>query len=111
MRPIVFGYLSVPPRTSPRELERWRRAIEEFAERENFDLNGVFTDPRGRAEGGFYALVEALRRDHAVAVVVPTVEHLGYVSATFGADRRTITRFLRVRILTLPDVTPPGVSA
>ena len=104
-RPRLFGYVAVPAGTEPDAaddaIRRWRLQIAGFAQREGFALTAVFADVRGRAEA-FYAMVERIGRDGAVAVVVPDLDHLGHLPCLSGADVRSASRYLRARLLTIP---------
>jgi hypothetical protein len=106
--PRLFGYVAVPAETGPDEaddaIHRWRLQIAAFAQHEGFTLTAVFADVRGRAEA-FYAMVERIGRDGAVAVVVPDLGHLGHLPCLSGADVRSASRYLRARLLTIRPLT------
>lgn len=76
-----------------------RQRMADFARAEGYAIGPLFTDIRGRGESGLYGLVEYLRREDAVAVVVPDVSHLTHGGCLAGADQRTAQRFLRARVL------------
>jgi hypothetical protein len=80
-----------------------------FAAVEGYRLAGVFQDVRGRTETGLYTMLTAVRREQAVAVAVPDLEHLRHVGCLAGADPATAARYLQARPLILhPD---HGVSS
>lgn len=102
-RPVVAGYVAVPAHANPDaadgQVAKWRESFAAYARREGYALGPVFTDVRGRAEGGLFGLTEYLRRDGVVGVVVPNVGHFTHVRCLAGADRRTVQRFLRAAVL------------
>ncbi|HET9656806.1 MAG TPA: hypothetical protein VFP72_15745 [Kineosporiaceae bacterium] len=105
VRPIVAGYAAVPAHAKPEAAEglllEWRESFAAWTRREGYCLGPVFTDVRGRGEGGLYGLAEYLRRDGVVGVVVPDMGHLTHVRCLAGADQRTAQRFLRSAVLTV----------
>jgi hypothetical protein len=117
--PLALGYVSVPVDTGagvgeaavPEEAARAAaHALRRFAVREGYTLGGVFTDVRDRSQSGLHALLDAVRRDEAAAVVVPDLGHLRHVGCLAGADARTASHFLRARLVTMaPD--RPATSA
>jgi hypothetical protein len=107
--PAAFAYLVVPPRLADAlDVEEVvvtaRRELAGFAASEGYWLAGVFTDVQGRTETGLYAMLIALRRGRAVAVVVPDLGHLRQSGCLAGADLPTASRYLRARLLPMhPD--------
>jgi hypothetical protein len=105
--PVVVGYVAMPAHANPDSTEglvrEWRELFAAFARCEGYALGPVFTDVRGRAEGGLYRLAEYLRRDGVVGVVVPDVGHLTQARCLAGADRRTAQRFLRAAVLPVEE--------
>jgi hypothetical protein len=111
--PLALGYMSVPADTGagvgeagvPEEAARAAvHVLRRFAAREGYTLGGVFTDVRDRSQSGLHALLDAVRRDEAAAVVVPDLGHLRHVGCLAGADARTASHFLRARLVTMaPD--------
>ena len=93
----------MPAHASPGAAEglvvAWRESFAAYTRREGYALGPVFTDVRGRGEGGLYGLAEYLRRDGVVGVVVPDVGHLTQVRCLAGADWRTAQRYLRAAVL------------
>ena len=68
-------------------------------------LAGVSCENRTSDQRAFYALVERVRRDQAVAVIVP---HLNQIPALAGADRRGASRYLHAALLTVVTDPPAG---
>ncbi|HET9658298.1 MAG TPA: hypothetical protein VFP72_23300 [Kineosporiaceae bacterium] len=105
VRPVVAGYVAVPAHAKAEVAEglllEWREAFAGWARCEGYVLGSVFTDVRGRGEGGLYGLAKYLRRDGVVGVVVPDVGHLTHVRCLAGADRHVVQRFLRAAVLTV----------
>ena len=94
------------------ETAAFGRALAGFASREGYALGGVFTDVRSHTESGLNALLEAIQRGDAVAVVVPDLDHLRHVGCLTGADLPTAGRYLRARLLAMAthEFRIPGLN-
>jgi hypothetical protein len=68
----------------------------------------VFCENRTSDQRAFYAMVERVRRDQAVAVIVPHLAHLNQIPALAGADRRGASRYLHAAVLTVATDPPAG---
>ncbi len=100
MRPLAYGYVSVPAHVAEEQAERWRWEIATFAEQEGVALAEIFTDQRGRSQHAFNAMTEALRRaDAARIVVVPAAEHLAHLPGLQHADPSAVERHVGARLL------------
>jgi hypothetical protein len=77
-RPVAAGYLAMkgPLADSEAEVRAMRQRMADLARSEGYAIGPLFTDIRSRDESGLYGLVEYLRREDVVAVVVPDVSHL-----------------------------------
>lgn len=105
--PQALGYVSLPSQVSAasveQEINEARQALTDIARREGYVLAGIFTDRHGRTENGLYALLDALNRGEAKAVVVPSLDDLRHVGCLTGASLPTAARYLRARLITLDD--------
>ena len=99
MARVALGYVSIPEDAADGTVEWWRQQLEEHAHRSGLELTEVYVDTSGHSEDGFYALVDAIRRAQAVAVVVPDLTHLTQVSCLIGAGTREAARYLRAGIV------------
>lgn len=103
--PVALAYVSLPARAGVGSWEEETagigRALAGFASREGYALRGVFTDVRGCTQSGLNALLEAIQRGDAVAVIVPDLDHLRHVGCLAGADLPTAGRYLRARLLAM----------
>lgn len=110
MTPSAFGYVSVPPSLDPDQgeaaLQAWTHELAHLAARTEYGFAGVFADMRGQTETGLYRLLEVLRSDAGVAVLVPDLDHLHHAGCLSGADPRTAARYLRARLLMASDSNP-----
>lgn len=74
-RPLAYGYMRLPAHAdvdSDRTyVDETRAQLAAVALREGLAVAGVFCENRTSDQRAFYALVERVRRDRAVAVIVP----------------------------------------
>ncbi len=108
-RPLAYGYVRLPAHadfdSDQTYVNEARAQLAAVAQREGLALAGVFCENRTSDQRAFYALVERVRRDQAVAVIVPHMAHLNQIPALAGADRRGASRYLHAAVLTV--VTDP----
>ena len=108
-RPLAYGYMRLPAHAdvgSDRTyIDQARAQLAAVAQREGLALAGVSCENRTSDQRAFYALVERVRRDQAVAVIVP---HLNQIPALAGADRRGASRYLHAALLTVVTDPPAG---
>ncbi|WP_239396683.1 recombinase family protein [Frankia sp. CiP3] len=75
MRPTIYGYMRVATADDGDEVERIRRELTEYAEREGFTLDQVFTEQIQCSESAFYTLLDTLKRSDVRNVIVPSLWH------------------------------------
>jgi predicted aconitase with swiveling domain len=109
--PLAFGYVSVPDApgtpaggsdTDDQAVHAAVRDLAAFAAAEGYTFAGVYADRRGHSTNGLYAMVDALRRGRAAAVVVTDLNHLRHSGCLTGADLPTAAHYLQARILVMP---------
>jgi hypothetical protein len=102
---VAFGYVSVPVSASNHETGVIEAGcvLAAFAASQGYALSGVFSDVRDRTDSGLYAMLTAIRRGEAVAVLVLDMRHLRHVGCLAGADLRTASRYVRARVMTVAD--------
>ena len=103
VRPLAFGYwaqsaVSAGEANATSALA-WQEQIATVARSEGYCLAGVFTDVQGHTEQGLYAMVKALGRGAAVAVITPELSHLQHAGCLRGADLVAVAQFLRSRLI------------
>jgi hypothetical protein len=101
VRPVIFGYVHVLPTTSRRLVAHLRATLADYAERECFTLAEVFVERTDADRSALTALIEALDRREAVAVVVPALDHFSAVPSARQAIRRYIERETGARVLVM----------
>lgn len=93
-QPLVLGYLRSRAADPPEVAAVLTAELRAYAEGEGLTLTDVYTDlmdpPAGHPErAGFCALMDAIRRHNAHAVIIPAPEHLSRRPSSYTA-RRTI---------------------
>jgi hypothetical protein len=99
---LALGYLLLPNGADAESLTN--EATETFAgyaRRHGYVVVATLTDTAGRTDQGFYELLGDLRLGRTSAVVVACLDHLTHHPCLNDADERTITRYLRARVLRL----------
>lgn len=101
----VYGYVRLS-RTDGRRLERLRRQIAAYCEREGLTLELVFADAgvpdTDQVRPGWAALLDVLAPSRAEAVVVlPTLDHLSR-DPVLRADMRTCITAAGARVAVMP---------
>lgn len=76
VRPLILGYLLARPDTSGDLVDWLHSELANYAEREGFALAEVFVERENSSSPALSALIDALRRGEAKAVVVPALDHL-----------------------------------
>jgi DNA invertase Pin-like site-specific DNA recombinase len=109
VKPVLLGYLSARMDGSNDAVVNGRRVLAAFADREGYTLDEIFMDTdSAQPISAFVALLAAVRRGGAAAVVVPSVEHLGRTAR----ERQTMRVLLeREGIARLLVAQPMGVAA
>jgi hypothetical protein len=75
-RPLLLGYIRVHLLMTDNELSDTIERLGYFARCEGYALGTVFTEQVHSVPAAFAALVEAVDRDGAQAIVVPSMQHL-----------------------------------
>ena len=93
MRPAIYGYLRATAVTlTDGPAERTRRELAEYAEREGFTLDNVFTEQVECSESAFNTMLDALKRGEVRHMVVPSLEHFTHLSGLQDAIRQHVRR-------------------
>lgn len=98
MKPAIYGYMRVASRDEHNETERIRRELAEYAEREGFTLDQVFTESIKCSESAFYTMIEALRRHDVKDIIVPSLWHFARLPGLQDAMRQHIEQETGARI-------------
>jgi hypothetical protein len=80
-KPLLLGYLRMHLLMSDDELADAKDRLERFADLEGFTLGTVYVEHLETSPAAFEALVEAVNRYEATAVVVPSMLHFALLSA------------------------------
>lgn len=111
-RPLAYGYVRLPAHTdidgARAYVDQARAQLAAVARREGLALAAVFCENRTSGQRAFYAMAERVRRDQAVAVIVPNLAHLNQLPALAGADRRSASRYLHAAVFTVAAHPPEG---
>ncbi|TDU06620.1 resolvase-like protein [Streptomyces sp. 846.5] len=99
MRPAIFGYLRVVSNDErDDEAERAKHELAEYAAREGFTLDQVFTEYIRRSESAFEAMLDALKRHDVKDIIVPSLWHFARLPGLQGAMRQHIEQETGARI-------------
>lgn len=98
MKPAIYGYMRVVSSDEHDEAQRIRRELAEYAEREGFTLDQVFTESIKRSESAFYTMIEALRRHDVKDIIVPSLWHFARLPGLQDAMRQHIEQETGARI-------------
>lgn len=90
MKPTIYGYMRVASSDEHNETERIRRELAEYAEREGFTLDQVFTESIKCSESAFYTMIEELRRHDVKDIIVPSLWHFARLPGLQDAMRQHI---------------------
>jgi hypothetical protein len=75
-RPSIYGFMRVATNDlAKEEADRIKRELSEFASREGFCLEQVFTECLTNNDSAFYAMLDALKRGEVRDVLVPSLWH------------------------------------
>jgi nucleotide-binding universal stress UspA family protein len=93
-RPLAVGYVRLWPSDPPGHADALAAQLRAFAHRCGLALTDTYTEhtdvPASREGAAFRALVEALRRPHIRAVVIPSPEHFSRFGDMYRAMRTVI---------------------
>lgn len=97
----TFGYVNLPSQRTDveRDVATARREIATYADRQGYDLAGVFTDIDPTSQRGLDALKDAVRSGDIAAVIVQDMEQLTHLPCLLGADLPTAGRYVGVPVL------------
>lgn len=88
-RPLAVGYVRQCPSDPPGHADALTATLRAFAHVRGLALVDVYTEPAdvpaSREGAAFSALVEALRRPHINAVIIPTPEHFSRFGGMYRA--------------------------
>ena len=80
-RPTLLGYVRADALSCAEELAAATDSLVAFASAEGFTLGTVYTERDAAQSTAFHALLEEAKRTEVRAIVVPTMNHLGWVGA------------------------------
>lgn len=100
MRPEIYGYMRVVSgdEAGDGEALHIKRELAEYAEREGFKLDQVFTESVRCAESAFHSMLESLKRYEVKDVIVPTLWHFARLPGLQDAMRQHIEQATGARI-------------
>ena len=79
-RPTLLGYVRADALSCAEELAAATDSLIAFASAEGFTLGTVYTERDSAESAAFHALLDEVKRSDVHAVVVPTMNHLGFGS-------------------------------
>jgi hypothetical protein len=77
-RPTLLGYVRADALSCAEELAAATDSLAVFASAEGFTLGTVYTERDAAESAAFHALLDEVKRSEVRAVVVPTMNHLGF---------------------------------
>jgi DNA invertase Pin-like site-specific DNA recombinase len=99
MRPAIYGYMRVASSgEQDDDAQRIRRELADYAEREGFTLDQVFTENVTCSESAFYAMLEALKCHDVKHIIVPSLWHFARLPGLQDAMRQHIEQETGARI-------------
>jgi DNA invertase Pin-like site-specific DNA recombinase len=101
VRPLILGYVRVTANSDSTDVDRLRRQVADFAEREGFALGEVFVEVEASGSSAFAALIDAALARRADAVVVPALQHFGRLPGVRVAMRELLERRTGVRVVVM----------
>jgi len=109
VRPLVFGYLRTQPGVTDGLVAWMRGDLADYAEREGFALAGVFVEHADGGSSALMALIDALNRHEAQAIVVPALQHFSLDPADGHALRLLVERETGAPVLVMyPSAGDPA---
>jgi hypothetical protein len=90
VRPLAFGYIGSRPEQTAREVERLKVRLCRYAWREGYSLGPIWSE-RGQRPSAFEAMTDAAVRLDAVAVIVPSADHVTAEQISTLARRANIS--------------------
>lgn len=105
MRPLIYAYMrAVGNDDAKANADAMHRDLADYAAREGFALDQVFTESTWQAESAFSALLDALRRDEVRDVLVPSLWHFSRLPGLQEAMRQHIERATGARLWVVQGV-------
>lgn len=99
MRPLIYAYMRLTGSDEPESGDASaHRELADYAAREGFTLDQVFTEGIWQAESAFAALLNALRRHEVRDVLVPSLWHFSRLPGLQDAMRVHIERETGARL-------------
>jgi hypothetical protein len=95
----MYGYIRVAGNaTVDAEIVRIQCELAEYASREGFALDQVFTETVGRSDPAFTGMIDALKRNDIKDIIVPSLWHFASLPGLQDAMRLHIERETGARI-------------
>lgn len=99
MRPVMYGYVRIVGDDAvSAESEHVKRELAEYAAREGFALDQIFTESIKCSESAFYALLKALKQSDVHDVIVPSLWHFARLPGLQTAMRQHIEQETGARL-------------
>ncbi|MCX4742770.1 hypothetical protein [Streptomyces antibioticus] len=99
MRPAMFGYLRLSPSGEESDEDcSMHSELEDYANREGFTLERVFTENAPGSEHAFFSMVEKLKGSDVKNVIVPSLWHFARLPGLQEAMRQHIEREIGARL-------------
>jgi hypothetical protein len=99
MRPTIYGYMRVASGgETDDDAQRIKHELTEYAQREGFTLDQMFTENIRCSESAFYAMLEALKRHDVKDIIVPSLWHFARLPGLQDAMRQHIEQEAGARI-------------
>ena len=99
MQPAMYGYLRLPSDDeTDDDTERGKRELAEYAAREGFQLDQVFTETVTCSESAFDAMLARIQRTDVKNVIVPSLWHFARLPGLHDAMRRHVEQATEARI-------------
>jgi len=99
-KPLLLGYLRRDLLAAGRQVEELERLMTQFARAEGFSMGFTYVEEPTTWPSTFKALIAAVNRYQASAVIVPQLSHLTTSDASFDA-KTTFEQETAARLLVL----------
>jgi DNA invertase Pin-like site-specific DNA recombinase len=102
MRPAIYGYMRVATdENGTEETAQIKRELAEYASREGFTLEEVFTENARCSESAFHVMLDVLKRTDVKNVIVPSLRHFARLPGLQEAMKQHIETETGARIWVL----------
>ena len=98
-RPLMLVYVRAHLLMTWDELADAKADLAHFAAAEGYTFGTVYTERIDRAPAAFHALMDAVKREEASAVVVPSLHHLAVLGAPL-AMKEHLEHYTGARVIT-----------